>query len=102
MGKCNFTNVLRVSTSTEGVQGNDNSFGSSLSGDATKAAFWSFASNLVPCDTNDVMDVFVTDLSTGQVSRASTTADGEQANAMSYLPSLSEDGGTIAFSSYAS
>jgi hypothetical protein len=43
-------------------------------------AFVSFASNLVPSDTNGVSDVFVRDRSTGALTRVSTTSSGGQLN----------------------
>ena len=49
----------RVSVSSGGAQGNDNSFGPAISADGRFVAFGSSASNLVPGDTNGATDVFV-------------------------------------------
>ena len=50
----------RVSVSSAGIQGNDNSGGrSSISADGRYVAFTSDASNLVANDTNGTTDVFV-------------------------------------------
>jgi Tol biopolymer transport system component len=49
----------RVSVSTGGTQGDDDSFSSSVSADGRFVAFDSFATNLVPGDTNGALDVFI-------------------------------------------
>ena len=46
-----------------------------LSADGSKVAFVSAATNLVSGDTNDWADVFVKDLNTGVITRA-TNAEG--------------------------
>ena len=51
------TNV--VSTNAAGERSSLNASGASISGDGRYIAFTSFASNLVPGDTNDRRDVFV-------------------------------------------
>jgi hypothetical protein len=48
-----------VSVDSAGVQGNLGSYGPSISSDGRYVAFESWASNLVPNDTNDEWDVFV-------------------------------------------
>src|SRR5262249_27327165 len=94
--------VVRASTDSTGNQANGGSFFPSLSGDGRYVAFWSRASNLVPGDTNSREDVFVKDLWTGAVVRASPTAGGSQANGGSDTPALSADGRYVAFRSGAS
>jgi Tol biopolymer transport system component len=49
----------RVSVASDGAQANNGSFSPSVSGDGRHVAFESFASNLVPGDTNSIGDVFV-------------------------------------------
>ena len=50
----------RVSVGPGGVQGNGPSIDlPSISADGRFVAFYSFASNLVPGDTNDFFDVFI-------------------------------------------
>jgi Tol biopolymer transport system component len=49
----------RVSLARGGAPANGDSFNSSISADGRFVAFESFASNLVPGDTNDALDVFV-------------------------------------------
>ncbi|MFO1161401.1 MAG: cadherin-like domain-containing protein [Reyranellaceae bacterium] len=94
--------VLNVSADAGGVQANGNSFGLAFSSDGQTVAFQSDASNLVPDDTNGAGDVFVKNLTTGAITRASTDAAGTQANGYSYLPVFSPDGTKIAFYSSAS
>ncbi len=94
----------RVSISSNGDQGNQDSMRPSISGDGRYIAFWSEASNLVDGDTNDTRDIFVYDREMGQTKRVSVASDGAQANAGSgsYLTSISSDGKYVAFSSIAS
>ncbi|MFZ1416317.1 MAG: hypothetical protein WAS73_17315 [Defluviicoccus sp.] len=91
--------VSRVSTAADGTQGNSNYNYNypSLSADGRFVAFWSDASNLVPGDTNGTRDIFVKDLTTGILTRASTAADGTQGNGRNLDPSLSADGSKVAF-----
>lgn len=70
----------RVSVSSDGSQANNGSYGVSISSDGRYVAFGSPASNLVPDDTNDVMDVFVHDRQTGKTERISTATGGTQGN----------------------
>jgi len=77
-----------------------------LSGDGRWVAFATTASNMVAGDTNGLQDVFVVNIATGAVSRASTTASGVQGDGDSPIgqgerPSLSYDGGLVAFSTAA-
>ncbi|HEY1487643.1 MAG TPA: hypothetical protein VGF84_16165 [Micromonosporaceae bacterium] len=90
-----------VSQSSAGVLGNRSSAEPSLSADGRYVAFISNATNLVPGDTNNRIDVFVRDLSTGSVVRASVSADGVQANGNSNQPRISGNGRYVTFSSFA-
>jgi Tol biopolymer transport system component len=92
----------RVSVSTAGVQGNGGSGMPSISADGRFVAFASGASNLVPGDTNGECDVFVRDRLTGKTELVSVSSAGEQGNDGSDEPSISADGGFVAFQSYAS
>jgi Tol biopolymer transport system component len=94
--------IRRVSTAADGTKGNGPSFDPAFSPDGTRVAFVSYASNLVPGDTNSAIDAFVKDLSTGVVTRVSTAADGTQGNSFSYRPVFSPDGTKVAFFSLAS
>jgi hypothetical protein len=62
-------------------------------------AFWSFASNLVPGDTNGTTDVLVRDRQAATTERVSVNSDEEQANASSGGAALSADGQVVAFES---
>ena len=62
----------------------------------------SAASNLVPGDTNGVLDVFVHDRTTAETVRVSVANSGAQGNSHSFNSSISADGRLIAFSSSAS
>lgn len=73
-----------------------------LSGDGRFVAFESMAANLVDSDTNDAIDIFITDLSTGEISLASVSENGVQGNNYSYLPGLSYNGRCMVFLSKAS
>ena len=68
-----------------------------LSADGRYVAFVSTDATLVPGDTNGVADVFVKDLQTGAVVRASVSASGAQLGSESYAPELSADGRLVAF-----
>jgi len=73
------------------VQGNNNSYEPSISADGRYVAFRSNASNLVADDTNGTYDVFVKDLQTGAITRASTDASGTQGNSASFYGSISAE-----------
>jgi len=92
----------RVSVSSGGEQGNSTSEYPSISADGRYVAFDSYASNLVPGDTNGYEDVFVHDHQTAQTTRVSLSSTGEQGNSDSWLPSISADGHYVAFTSGAS
>jgi len=94
--------TVRASVSSSGEQANSWSDAASLSADGRFVAFSSNASNLVPGDSNGSDDLFVHNRLTGQTTRVSVASRGEQANARSFLPSLSADGRFVAFSSSAS
>jgi len=88
----------RVSVDTGGAQGNGESSAPSISADGRFVAFQSFASNLVPNDTNG-WDVFVRDLQLGTTERVSVATGGAQGNSDSYEPAISADGRIVAFKS---
>ncbi len=91
----------RVSVDSSGAQANDYSgwTRSSISADGRFVAFDSFASNLVPGDTNGTGDVFVRDLLNGTTERVSVDWGGAQGDGSSYSPSISADGRYVAFAS---
>jgi Tol biopolymer transport system component len=92
----------RVSVDSAGNEGNDQSWGPAISTDGRYVAFGSWASNLVPGDTNGTYDVFVHDRHTGITERVSVDTAGVQANDQSGSPAISADGRYVAFHSWAS
>jgi flagellin-like hook-associated protein FlgL len=94
--------ATRVSVSTSGVQGDNNSYGGTVSSDGRYVAFTSFASNLVADDTNGTSDVFVRDTLLGTTQRVSTSSGGAQGDNNSFNPVFSRDGTKLLFASYSS
>jgi Ca2+-binding RTX toxin-like protein len=94
--------TARVSVGSAGNQGNDASRIPYISADGRFVGFYSDASNLVPGDTNNTIDVFVRDLSTNTTTRASVGSAGNQANGASFDVSISSNGRFVAFRSGAS
>jgi Tol biopolymer transport system component len=91
----------RVSVDTSGGEGNDYSYGPSISADGRYVAFESWATNLVAGDTNGKKDVFVHDRTTGITTRVSVDSSGAEADNYSRNPWISADGATVAFVSAA-
>lgn len=81
----------------QATRGNEQSRKPLLSTDGRYLAFESFASNLVPDDTNAAGDVFVTDLELGTTQRLSVDVDGHQVHGHSFLGALSADGRHVSF-----
>lgn len=99
--------TTRVSVSSDGAQGNYDSYVPSMSADGRYVAFMSCATNLVTGDTNGHADVFVYDRVTGHTERVSVASDGTQGNGDSSVwngnsPAISADGRYVGFSSDAS
>ncbi|MCC2653770.1 MAG: hypothetical protein K0Q60_3936 [Microvirga sp.] len=97
--------TMRASTAADGTEANDVSSAGSLSADGHIVAFWSAATNLVPGDTNNAIDVFVKNLDTGAIALASSNAHRMPGNGNSFSfdgsPALSADGTRVLFSSLA-
>lgn len=92
-------------------EGNGDSMSASVSDDGARIAFYSYATDLVPDDSNGLEDVFVKFRFDGQgmpvgiagpLIRASVASDGTQADGDSYDPVLSGDGEFVVFRSLAS
>jgi Tol biopolymer transport system component len=92
----------RASVSTAGTAANGYSNEPRISGDGRYVTFYSFASNLVPSDTNDVFDVFIRDLHCGTTRRISAGHAGAQPNGQSTYSAITPDGRFVAFDSAAS
>jgi archaellum component FlaF (FlaF/FlaG flagellin family) len=95
-------NIERVSEAPGGLQSNNESGSPAISSNGRYVAFKSYASNLVPNDTNRDADIFVHDQQTGTIERVSVASDGTQANGESVEPAISADGRFVAFKSAAS
>jgi Tol biopolymer transport system component len=91
-----------VSVTGSGVQGNNLSAWPAVSENGRFVAFHSYASNLVPDDTNGQVDVFVRDRQAATTERISVSSAGSQPNGLSQLPKISADGRLVFFESDAS
>ncbi len=94
-----------ISVASDGTQGNGISsccYTKGIAGaNARWVAFESDATTLVPGDTNGLRDVFLRDRQTATTTRVSESAAGAQGDNISATPSLTPDGRTLAFASYA-
>ena len=90
-----------VSTNAEGVQGDADSADPQISKDGRRLAFRSYATNLVAGTGEGLANVFLKDLTTGQVTLVSVGAGGEPANDNSEGPRMTDDGRYVVFVSYA-
>ena len=95
--------TVRVSVSTGGVEGNDDSSEASISNNGRYVAFVSDATNLVAGDTNrgtggTGRDVFVRDMESGVTLRASVQTSGKEfSSPMFRNAQISDDGTSIVF-----
>ncbi|WP_293205357.1 MULTISPECIES: hypothetical protein [unclassified Microcoleus] len=95
--QANTTN--RISVSGTGEQGNGNSVSApSISEAGRFVAFVSDSSNLVSGDGNNLPDVFVRDLQTNTITRASVSASGGGTDSFE-VPAISANGRFVAFES---
>lgn len=91
----------RVSLTSGGAQTEKGARGGSLSADGRFVALVSESADLVPGDTNGVVDIFVRDRQTGGVERINLTPTAAQSNTAAYDPVISPDGRYVAFKSAA-
>jgi hypothetical protein len=97
----------RVDIASNGAQANNNALdlGTWISGNGRYVTFRSFATNLVPGDTNGTTDVFVHDRRTGRTERVSVASNGAQAHGEQDThvsdASISDDGRVVLFDSFA-
>jgi hypothetical protein len=92
----------RVSVDSSGAEADGATEIPFLSADGRFAAFSSFATNLVAGDTNQHVDAFLHDRSTGSTERVSVDSSGGEANGGSFAYAVSADGQVVAFQSDAS
>lgn len=92
----------RVSISTAGGEGDNESDFPAISGDGSVVAFISLASNLVANDTNGAYDVFARDRNAGTTERVSVSTLGGDSNGFTeFFPCVSDNGRYVAFESSA-
>jgi len=89
----------QVSVDSAGHGGNSLSQSPAISGDGRYVAFESWATNLVPGDTNHAYDIFVRDRQTGVTERVSVDSAGNQAEEGGSDAAISADGRYVAFDS---
>ena len=91
-----------VSVTAGGGQGTGWSYHPDVSDDGQRITFTSGNDNFVPGDTNGSLDIFLKDMTTGELTRVNTTATGAHSSTSECTwPYISGDGGTVAFSSRA-
>lgn len=91
--------IERISIADDAAQANADSYEAAISDDGGIVAFRSNADNLVADDTNDWTDVFLRDIHAGSTIRVSLQPDGSEMLTYSMAPSISDDGGVVAFES---
>ncbi len=90
--------TLRVSLSSSDQQAtNGASLTPQVTPDGRFVVFSSDASDLVPGDTNGRQDVFIKDLTNGDLERVSVASGGAQLTTNSSLPAVSADGRFVSF-----
>lgn len=94
----------RVSVDSTGTQGDGLSRDGVISGDGRFVAFPSIASNLVPADGTNIVDVYLHDRTTGTTELVSVDSAGNQSEGDNFSPrpAISADGRFVAFNSFAS
>lgn len=93
--------TTRVSVSSLGAEGEDQSARPAISADGRFVAFDSLAEALVPGDLGE-QDIFVHDRLAQSTERVSVDSIGHQADGHSFFPSISGSGRYVAFNSRAS
>lgn len=89
--------VVRISETPAGTPTNHMSSQPSISADGMRIAFSSRATNLVPGDTNERIDVYLRDLATATTTRLSLAPNGGQYTFDASDPAISADGRFVAF-----
>ena len=94
----------RTTGTTERIcnfQGNGSSYAPAISPEGNFVAFASSATNLVPGDTNGVIDIFVCNRLNNQIERVSVGDMGQQSDGDSIVPAISANGCGVAYKSIA-
>ncbi|MEJ7727158.1 MAG: hypothetical protein WKH47_09095 [Actinomycetes bacterium] len=93
--------TVRVSLTSNGNQANDTSGDPVISGNGRQISFISDATNIVPGDTNGLVDVFVRNRSGTVTDRVSVSSTEDQGDERSFGPAISRTGRFVAFTSAA-
>ena len=93
------TELISVNSSN-GVA-NGSSVASAVSDDGRYVVFQSTATDLVPGDSNNAVDIFLRDRTQGTTSRLSVSISGLEGDGSSFNAQISCDGRYVAFASYA-
>lgn len=92
----------RISVSTSGNPGNDDSLLPSISDNGRLVAFMSYSTNLSSGTEKGYLQIFLRDRQAGTTVLVSKTPEGGEANSHSAQPRISRDGSRIVFWSYSS
>ncbi|MBB4039185.1 Tol biopolymer transport system component [Microvirga flocculans] len=95
--------ISRVSTRTNSEQSSSGGYNPEFSANGRYVLFESFSNDLVPGDTNNMLDIFRKDLFTGAVTLVSIGAgsNAEPANGWNVNAGISADGRYVVFQSWA-
>jgi len=93
--------TARVSVSTAGTEGDNNSNRPVISGDGRYVAFHSLSENLVPGGPMGTQQVFLRDTQFPITSMVSVSSAGTPGDSSSNYPDISSDGRYVVFESYA-
>jgi PKD repeat protein len=96
------SSVTRISITTDGGDSNAPAYQPRISQDGRFVSYYTYASNIVQPDPNDVEDVFLYDQHTGAIDMITRTAAGEPSNGSSFTAALNSDGLYVITSSLAS
>jgi len=94
--------VELASVTKDGVKSNSISTRPTISADGSRVTFASAADNLSSDDPDGYFDIYVKDLSTGDLTVVSTNADGTKADGNASGADISGNGEVVAFASTAS
>lgn len=94
--------TTRISVASDGTEGDGDSRTPTMDGDGKTIAYISLATHLVPDDRNQAEDIFIYERETGRTTRISVASNGAEGNDRSLKPSISADGQSVAFYSFAS
>lgn len=94
--------IIRVSEAGAGGSADESSYDPVISGDGSRIAYSSDATDIDADDDNGFSDVYLWDADTDESDRISQQLLGGDANAASYAPVISADGAYVAYQSAAS